>query len=298
MYNVFNVTHVTTDFTNKLVNIKFNFSVDSSTVNKKSVNIIDTSSGLPVTYKLNVKEDVVTIILKDWPVLNLEYVINIDGVKDKLNRELNHSLSKVVIFKSDTKLKTIITCPNNNEAVQKLHNLIYFSIKAIGEDGKDIVNPMPEINIPELPTGNDLEAMLEDESEVIYHFEFASDIAFFDVVKDYKSKYSDGNIELDNGQYYMRARVIENETDISDWSEVITFTVVPDKCEDLLTEEDNKYINDLMAPIDFFIEDDTKFEVESYSSNGKTHEIVFIELSKDIDVTKLPQTIIAYRRDL
>lgn len=58
--------------------------------------------------------------------------------------------------------------------------------------------------------------MLEDESEITYHFEFASDIAFFDIIKDYRTPFTDAYLQLDNGQYFMRVRAIEDNNLFSD----------------------------------------------------------------------------------
>ena len=167
---------------------------------------------------------------------------------------------------------------------------------------------MPEPNppTPELPpeSGEDeglpaKEAVLEDESDVTYHFEFASDIAFFDIVKDYQSKYTEGYIQLDNGQYYLRARVIQNGMN-GDWSDIITFTVVPDvsECDNLLSEAKKEYLDDIMAPVEFFLEPDEMLNIVSRSNNGVTYPEFYIEFNKDIDAEKLPENIIAYRRDL
>lgn len=310
MQSIFNITAITPDYTNKKIVVKTTFTVDPDTVNKKNVQVIAASSGITVTYKLTVDNDKIIIILRDWPELDNYYVVKVKDIKDKLNRDLVHPLSKDIMFKADTKLKALIHNPNNNEAVIKQHNLVYFSIKQINPDGTETVKPMPGSDVinPELPkedkpgleaTTHAKEAVLEDESDVSYHFEFASDTAFFDVVKDYKSQYTDGAIQLDNGQYFLRARVIQGDM-VGDWSDTITFTVIPDECEEnsTLSEAEREYLDDVLAPVEFFLDNDEKFEILSRSENGKTFPEFYIEFSKDIDATKLPENIIAYRRDL
>ena len=308
MQSIFNITAVTPDYSNKQIVIKTTFKVDPDTVNRKNVQVIAASSGITVIYKLSVDDDKIIITLKNWPELDSYYVVRVENVKDKLNRDLVHPLSKDIMFIADTKLKTIIDSPNNNEAVIQQHNLVYFSIKQVNPDGSLTSHPMPEIPLlnPELPNdkeetpdGLTKEAVLEDESDVTYHFEFASDTAFFDIVKDYTSPYTEGYIQLDNGQYYMRARVVENGLN-GDWSEVITFTVIPDTCEcdELLNEAKKEYLEDIMAPVEFFLDSDEVFEIISRSNNGVTYPEFYIEFSKDIDQEKLPTNIIAYRRDL
>ena len=308
MQSIFNITSITPDYTNKLIIIQTTFKVDPDTVNRKNVQVLAASSGTTVLYKLSVDDDKIIITFKDWPALDDYYIVKVDKIKDKLNRDLIHPINKDIYFSADTKLKAIIESPNNNEAVKQQHNLVYFSIKQVNADGSTSIHPMPESNPsdPELPSETEeengllaKEAVLEDESDVTYHFEFASDIAFFDIIKEYKSEYTDGYIQLDNGQYYLRARVIQNGMN-GDWSDIITFTVVPDisECDNLLNEAKKEYLNDIMAPVEFFLEPDEILEIVSRSSNGVTYPEFFIEFNKNIDAEKLPTNIIAYRRDL
>lgn len=308
MQSIFNITSITPDYTNKLIIIQTTFKVDPDTVNRKNVQVLAASSGTTVLYKLSVDDDKIIITFKDWPALDDYYIVKVDKIKDKLNRDLIHPINKDIYFSADTKLKAIIESPNNNEAVKQQHNLVYFSIKQVNADGSTSIHPMPESNPsdPELPSETEeengllaKEAVLEDESDVTYHFEFASDIAFFDIIKEYKSEYTDGYIQLDNGQYYLRARVIQDGMN-GDWSDIITFTVVPDisECDNLLNEAKKEYLNDIMAPVEFFLEPDEILEIVSRSSNGVTYPEFFIEFNKNIDAEKLPTNIIAYRRDL
>lgn len=304
MQSLFNVTSINTDYTNKQIIIKTTFSIEPKTVNKKNVEIVSASSGAAVIYKLSVDDDKIIVTLKDWPDLNENYyIVKIVNIKDKLNRDLIHPITKNVMFKADTKLKIIILNPNDNEAVVKQHNVVNFSIKQINPDGSETVKPIPDSDdTPSLPneeTGKK-EAMTEEELDVTYHFEFASDIAFFDIVKEYKTPYTEGFIQLDNGQYYMRARAIEGDMN-GDWSPVHTFTVVPDVCSeelDELSQAKKDYIDEIMAPVEFFLDEEDLFEIISHSNNGVTYPEFYIEFSKNIDADKLPDSIIAYRRDL
>lgn len=304
MQSLFNVTSINTDYTNKQIIIKTTFSIEPKTVNKKNVEIVSASSGAAVIYKLSVDDDKIIVTLKDWPDLDENYyIVKIVNIKDKLNRDLIHPITKNVMFKADTKLKIIILNPNDNEAVVKQHNVVNFSIKQINPDGSETVKPIPDSdNTPSLPneeTGKK-EAMTEEELDVTYHFEFASDIAFFDIVKEYKTPYTEGFIQLDNGQYYMRARAIEGDMN-GDWSPVHTFTVVPDVCSeelDELSQAKKDYIDEIMAPVEFFLDEEDLFEIISHSNNGVTYPEFYIEFSKNIDADKLPDSIIAYRRDL
>ena len=307
--SVFNITAITPDYSNKQIVIKTNFKVDADTVKKKNVKVIAASSGITVMYKLSVNGDKIIITLKDWPDLDSYYVVKVENIKDMLNRDLVHPLSKDVKFEAECELKTIINNPNNNEAVIQQHNLIYFSIKQVNPDGTLSSHPMPDNSLPnhQLPSDNEdeslsdltKEAVLEDESDVTYHFEFASDTAFFDIVKDYTSPYTDGYIQLDNGQYYMRARAIKNGLN-GDWSYTITFTVIPEvnECDSLLEEAKKDYLEDIMAPVEFFLDSDKDLEILSRSNNGVTYSEFYLEFNKDIDKDYLPDNIIAYRRDL
>ena len=86
-----------------------------------------------------------------------------------------------------------------------------------------------------------------------------------------------------------------------DWSPVHTFTVVPDVCSeelDELSQAKKDYIDEIMAPVEFFLDEEDLFEIISHSNNGVTYPEFYIEFSKNIDADKLPDSIIAYRRDL
>lgn len=65
MQNVFNVTSITGDYSNKTIIIKTNYLVDESTVNKKNVKLINASSGTAVIYKLSTDKDKIIITLKE-----------------------------------------------------------------------------------------------------------------------------------------------------------------------------------------------------------------------------------------
>lgn len=225
-----------------------------------------------------------------------------------LGRELTNNITKDIKFSVDSKYKAVITSPVNLEAVLTQHSLLYFSMNRINEDGTITVKPNTELkDIISLPTYNSKlrdsnmkEAVLESESGIQYEFQFASDIAFFDIVKTYTSKFTNGLIQLDNGQYYMRARVNEKDDMSGDWSETITFSVVPngEECENnILTEAEKDYLEDVLAPVEFFLEDETELKIVSRSQNGETYPEFYIEFNLDIDATKLPEKIMAYRSD-
>lgn len=308
MQSVFNVTKIVGDFSNKTITIITNFAVDKTTVNKKNVKVVTSESGTIVIYKLSVEKENIIITLKEWPSLDHKYQVNVSDIKDMLGRDLISPLTKLIEFKADTKLRAEITYPKNNEAVIRQHNLVYFAIKQLNPDGTITVMPRPELhNSDELPNHTDDSELVDSkkaivgvESDVKYHFEFSSDIAFFNVVKDYYSEsFTDGLIELDNGQYYMRARIIENDMP-GDWSPVITFIVVsePNECENILSEAQKQYLDEVLAPVEFFLDDEEEMQIISRSANGETYPEFYIEFNKDIDIDSLPSQIIAYRREL
>lgn len=309
MQSVFNITSITGNYTDKTIVIQSNYFVDESTVNKQNVKIVDASSGTVVIYKLSTDKDKIIITLKEWPKPNVLYQVNVTCIKDKLGRDLQHPLTKNIEFKVDTKLKARIIYPKNNEALYKQHNLVYFSMDQLNPDGTISTYPNPDIadlvdisndSKDVLSDNSNIEAILRAESDIKYHIEFSSDIAFLHVVKDFLSDYTDGLIELDNGKYYARARVIEDELN-GDWSEIITFNVIPDSndcLDDLLKESQKEYIEEVLAPVDFFLDEDTEIKVVSKSLNGTTYSEFYIEFNMDIDKEKLPSQIIAYRRNL
>ena len=73
---------------------------------------------------------------------------------------------------------------------------------------------------------------------------------------------------------------------------------INDCLDDLLKESQKEYIEDVLAPIDFFLGEDEEIEIVSNSNNGFTYPEFYIEFNIDIDKDKLPSQLIAYRRDL
>lgn len=311
MQSIFNVTSITGDYANKKIIILTTFTVDSTTVNKKNVNVCEASSGTIVIYKLSVEDNKIIITLKEWPSTSDLYQITVKNLKDTLGRELITNVSKDIKFNVESKYKAEITSPVNNEAVLSQHGLLNFSICRINEDNTITTNIDKELKKSiSLPTYSsnlkkpEKEAILDSEADISYEFQFASDMAFFNIVKEYKSEYTSGSIELDNGQYYMRARVVEQKTKIGDWSDTITFTLVPDcldikddELSDFLTEAEKDYLNDVLAPVEMFLSDETELKILSTSMNGEDIDEFYIEFNLDLDKSTLPEKIIAYRRD-
>lgn len=302
MQSIFNVTSIIGNYSNKIITIETNFAVDKTTVTKKTVKVVTAESGTIVIYKLSVDDNKIIITLKEWPNLDTFYQITVTDIKDMLGRELVSPITKDITFTADTKLKAVITSPQNNEAVLRQHSLIYFSVNQINADGTITTKPKPELEgIVDKNSSNDETAILASESDITYEVQFASDVAFFNVIKTYSSEFTDGLVELDNGQYYMRARVLEKIDMPGDWSETITFTAVtePSDCEDnVLTDSQKEYLEDIFAPVDFFLDTEEELKIVSRSSNGTTHGQFYIEFNLDIDKEKLPKQIIAYRSDL
>lgn len=65
MQSVFNVTSMIGDYTNKRITIETNFTVDSNTVNKQNVKVMDASSGTIVLYKLSVDKNNIIVTFKE-----------------------------------------------------------------------------------------------------------------------------------------------------------------------------------------------------------------------------------------
>lgn len=65
MQDVFNITSIVGDYSNKTITIQANYIVDETTVNKRNVKIVDASSGAVVIYKLSTDKDKIIITLKE-----------------------------------------------------------------------------------------------------------------------------------------------------------------------------------------------------------------------------------------
>lgn len=65
MQNIFNVTSIFGDYSNKEIVIETNFAVDKATVTKKTVKVVTAESGTIVIYKLSTNENKIIITLKE-----------------------------------------------------------------------------------------------------------------------------------------------------------------------------------------------------------------------------------------
>ena len=66
----------------------------------------------------------------------------------------------------------------------------------------------------------------------------------------------------------------------------------------MLSDAQKQYLDEVLAPIEFFLDDKEDISIVSRTTNGNTECEFDIEFNTDIDLESLPEKIIAYRRDL
>lgn len=65
MQNIFNITSIFGNYSNKTITIQTNFTVNKETVIKKTVKVITAESGTVVIYKLSTDDNKIIITLKE-----------------------------------------------------------------------------------------------------------------------------------------------------------------------------------------------------------------------------------------
>ena len=178
MYVDFSVTETTANFSNKTVTINTNFIVDKTTVTAETVKFfitIDGENKLLTDYVLTCEGKSIKIELNNYPYEDDEYYIYMNGVHDRLGRELHEPYMKTVKFSPNIATKLIIQAPEDQAAIKskKVHVEVTildddeYTLKLI-DDASDIV----------LFSESDLTEMLELSQNVV-RLQISTDKKFY-----------------------------------------------------------------------------------------------------------------------
>lgn len=197
MYKAFNLSLVKQDAANKRLQLKFNFDIDKDSIGPDTFNIV-TGSGARVDFTWEVVDDLVFLTLKEWPEPNSVYQLIVrNDIESISGQTLKSAIRYNLVFESHITSIVTIKSPYN---FQKIDDLVF-----------------------EL-----------EESETIgkYKIEIAEENRFYNLI--YDTIVSDKKIELTMpdlkpGQYYIRARVTDNN-EYGKWSNIVTF-IYKDICD-------------------------------------------------------------------
>lgn len=305
MYVDFSVTETFADFSNKTITICTNFIIDKTTVNFNTVKFfitIDGKNNLLTDYVLTCDGKNIKIELDEYPYENDEFYIYINGVRDRLGRELNEPYMKTVIFSPNIATKLIIQAPENQAAIKskKIHVEVTildddeYTLKLI-DDTSDIV----------LFSESDLNEMLELSVNTV-RLEISTDNKFYkkewilfgehDAVSSNPYKVSADNIArigntlsfdlmfFEDQQYFIKARLEsrENEHYFGCWSDVITFMV---KSESLLDPTES-YLEEMLFSDVIFDDGYKDLKLISKTDESCTDQEFYMEFNKPVRIDK------------
>jgi hypothetical protein len=249
-YDSFSITTIDIDKFNNKVLINFNQDVQAESLNTETVKL--TQNGTLMLYTLSAENRQVIVALSDWPSADDECVLLVQNVKNVLEDDLETILDRSLVFPSVIDSRIEIISPANFASVSELTvELTEIAITPVNQ----------------------------------YYIQVSRDTGFFDVAKDIVVT---ENVPVNfgviaDGQYYVRARA-QSETDVGQWSKMVTATVAQ------VTPEEPP-----ISELDPVFE--TELEILSTSENGYTPTSFFIEFGSDIDAATIG-TITVIRRSV
>ena len=305
MYVDFSVTETTANFSNKTVTINTNFIVDKTTVTTETVKFfitIDGENKLLTDYVLTCEGKSIKIELNDYPYENDEYYIYMNGVHDRLGRELHEPYMKTVKFSPNIATKLIIQAPEDQAAIKskKVHVEVTildddeYTLKLI-DDASDIV----------LFSESDLTEMLELSQNVV-RLQISTDKKFYKkediILEEHDSTSSNpykvtannvariGNtlsfdlLFFEDQQYFIRARLESREDEhfFGSWSDMISFIV---KSESLLDPTES-YMEDMLFSDVIFADEYKELELLSKTDESCTDQEFYMEFNKPVKLDK------------
>ena len=284
MYNEFSITGITHSLADKNIVLQTNFTLDPNSVNMSTVKVKNSSTGIIEDYTLTVKKKDIVIEFVKMPTPNIGYHVSATDIKDALERTLTNHLNQTIIYEAkDVKYKVAITKPFSGEAIKS--NIIEVNVKATPEDD----GPVPG-----------------------YYYEIASDVAFCDPITLTSTSNTVSFEKVPTGQVFVRCRVqdVNDPTIFGEWSDSVAFIALNSQiesgggsdnsqqgCNHPTQPEDNPIIEDLLN-LHEVLQDVGPIKLERIPGNGKTSKSFYLVFDKEIDPTSVPQTIVAYRRDL
>lgn len=238
--------------------------------NKTIIEIYERDTKTPVTFTTDIKDEVLTITLNDWPLPNSEYILSVKNLLSITDETLESNIKRKIVFKSDITSTINIISPCMNELIENLN----INFEEINKEKEKLINS--------------------------YYVEIATDNAFINRI--IKSAINTTNITFTTkylGQMFLRVRAQDNINGVyGPWSEVISFRY---KKEDYDDSDIKDEIQD--DPIDDDSQEDEpivdleEFKIVKELEQGVTpSNSLLIEFSKEVDSSTLDNIVILKRR--
>ncbi len=282
LYNQFCITDVIPDLKTKAIVVVTNFKVDASTVDYNTVSLYDyKDTGSQIAeYDLHVDGKNICIMLKDYPAPNTKFYLKINDIYDALNRKINYAYNDYIVFNNDVTTEVAILSPGFRETFS--NNEIDIELK--------IIDPLEEGTYRiQISTDNVFFKILSTITYNATSDEIAIDNEAVTVSEHSKTE---GRIKLKsiidyNGQLYIRARAEREDSEVSRWSEISSFTLhtIP------IDSMDTTFLDSSLTTFDLF-PDEFELASAALEVNKKsnivdiTDRAFYLEFNKEI---KLPE---------
>lgn len=259
MYREFNFTSIDTDAKNKNITVVMTAAINASTVHGDNIQLLDCTTNHFVLINYEVDREKLIITLPDYPLPNSRYSLVIKGIKDITGNALLRGINYIVEFKSAVKTEAKFIKPAFSEEIT---DELIFSLQEY----------IPERDVPH-----------QDDIKFYNSFliEVSLDNLFNNII--FRTELIDRNsmtvMDLQNGQYYARARV-QNNNEYGIWGPIITFVLNKQEKE----ESDE--------PIFY-----KPLTIVSVPKDGDDASSFYIEMSEEVDEDTL-DSIKVFRRML
>ena len=269
MYQEFSVTAINTNTAKKQITIETNKAINN--INKESIiiEIYERSTKTPMLFDYDISFNILTITLKDWPIINTDYILSVKGLISIDEESLTSNIKRRFRFESEITSTIDILSPSMFEKINEL-NIVLRENKENEQD--DLINT--------------------------YYIEIAKDTSFYELTNSLIANKTELTISLkDIGQYYIRARVQKDESNYSDWSDIISFVYKKEKEDIKEPEEDNDYVDIDMGEDEPNIEMSDPLIICDYPEQGITPDSFIFTFNNNIDDFSVDDIIII-RKDV
>ena len=208
MERFFQINSIEASLKEQSLYITLNADVDESTVNDDNLILMNKASRAMIPFDISIDRKVIQLKLKRWAEPNSEYILIVEaGIKSLIGVELESSISRKIIFKSEILNGVRILNPINFESMTDIEEL-----KVRWEET--------------LPPR-------KKKKYKRYRIEISKDQAFINqAIETYVDvdgeSYEMTFNEFSLGQFFLRMRVEDNDQ-YGPWSEIISFTIKSSK---------------------------------------------------------------------
>lgn len=269
MYAEFSVLTIEPILKDRRIIITTNMDIDANNINNIVVELYERYSKTPALFDYEVKNKLLIINLKSWPVPNSEYILGVKGIVSVTGDELSSSIKKRLAFSSEVISKVKILSPSLFEEIDDLN----IELEEIADKEEDLTNN--------------------------YYIEVATDNAFINnVITTTTNKKSIKLALKDNGQFFMRVRAQKDIPTLQygHWSDIMSFIYkgITISCPD----QEPDYIPDIDIDDEPEIEIAEDLMIVNSPDQGCTPTDGFIfEFNVDIDELSLDDIVII-RKDV